>query len=488
MLKERAAALDEVRQAEAERALRAADRAHDKRRVAEQDTARLAEVDRLLTDFDSRPQEALEGLLAAGVAVSPERVEWAYGRMGKVRIRQLLAGEATLHRGRLVPVMRGGVVGMAPANFRNAPDGERGKVWDIDPATFYALTVRNEQMVPAPSKASGWDVASALDFPLSKRGVLHQLFLVITGTMTITPGSGTFTQGWKWPFGVPWHVALQAGGESGLQYGTGNDFWTRLQRLYRNPFTGTVSGAGTGVSAGAYTSPGVGAGVLQSGANTVKILLPIPVAHDMRTGMGSIFRPAADLQLTLHIDSPQMTELVALTGNATAVWTNVNVQVQETYMRVVKNDQGMIVLPDISRVFMTTVEEQYFSNSGPVPCTIPRLPGTLLSISGALDQGATAIAPASLTSVRFAYGENQQPRFYLPDTLLEENRRNYDGALHGGNYFALDGEVDNPARDVWIPRNFTEGQLIADVPNTITPAANSRFHTYLENLVQANLQ
>lgn len=467
-----------------ERALATAERANKKtaRDVAEKDRHRLGVVERLLAEFDRRPQgEVLERLLRAGVHVSADRVKHVYGRMSDKEIRHLLKRELVLEQGRLVPAMRGGVVGMAPTNFRNAPQGVRGKDWDIAPDQFYPLTVRNEQLVAQPSKASGWDVASFLDFPLSKRGILHELALVFTGTMTITPGTGSFTQGWKWPWGIPWHIALQAGGESSLQYGTGNDFRTRTERLYRNPPTGSTGGAGGGVSAGSV------AGTLASGANTIKVILPIPVAHDMRTGIGSIFRPADDLQLTLHIDNPNMAELIALTGNATAVWTNVNVQLAETYMRVVRNDQGMIVLPDISRVFMTTIEENYFSNNGPVPAAIPRQPGVLLSISEVLDQGATIIAPSALSDVRFTYGENQQPVFMLPDRILERNRRDYNGLLHGGSYFAIDGEVDNPQRDVWIPRNFIEGNLVADIPGTITPLANSRAHLFLESLVQANL-
>jgi len=474
------AAAEEDRSSALSLADRATARTEEERVRAER--PRVEAIDRHLLEFGIRPIESLESLLRLGVQVSADRIEFAMPRLSRAQVRQLLSSELRLERGRLVPVVRGGVVGMSPASFRNAPQGQQGKDWDIQPDQFYGLTVRNQQLVPGPSTASGWNVTTPLDFPIPKRGVLHKLMLLVNGTYTITVGGGSFTQGWKWPEGVLWHVALQAGGESGIQYGTGPDFRTRTQRLYRNAPGGSLGGAATG------TCPGGATGILQNGANTIKVLLDIPVAHDMRTGMGSIFLPSNDLQLTLHVDYPaNSAELVTLAGGATAAWTNVNVQLVETYMRVVKNDQGMIVLPDISRIFMTTVEEQYFSNNGPVSCPIPRMPGVLLCISEVLDQGATVIAPSSLTDVRFAYGENQQPLYYLPDDILEKNRRDYNGTLFGGNYYALDGEVDNPARDVWIPRNFTEGQIYTDVPSSITPAANSRAHLFLESLVQANL-
>jgi hypothetical protein len=486
-----------------DRALALAERANRKtrRELAVRETERLAVVDRLLEDFDRKASgETLEALLRLGVAVSEDRVEHVYGRMTARERRALLDRELVLERGRLVPRVRGGVIGMQYAAFRNAPPGAQGSKdraggdWVIDPDTFYSLTVRNEQLVAAPSSATGWLVASPLDFPLAKRGILHELCFIFTGTMTVTPGTGSFTQGWKWPWGNFGRIALQSSGEAGVQYGSGVDFRTRIERLYRCPVTGSTAGAGAGVSggtgiAGSGGQSGSGAaGVLQSGANTIKIIMKVPVAHDLRTGMGSIFRASDDLNLVAHVDPPAAAELVALTGNATAVWSNVNVQLVETYMRVVRDGAGRIVLPDISRIFMTTVEEVFFSNNGTVSTPIPRLPGVLLSISHVLDQGATVIAPSALSQMRFVYGENQRPITLLPDRALEINRRNYDGPLNGGNYWAIDGEVDNPKRDVWIPRNFTEGALEVDIPSNITPLANSRSHVFFESLVQAQLQ
>lgn len=459
---------------------------------AQRDEARLAEIDRLLKSFDSDPARNLEELLrVGGVHVSDDRVASAFPRMSRAEREHLRTGRLQLVRGRLVPRVSGGAIGMQYASFRNAPNGVQGKDWVIDPVTFYSLTARNEQLVAQPAKAAAWDVASPLDFPLAKRGILHELQLVLTGTMTVTLNGGTATQGWKWPIGNLGRIALQSSGEAGVQYGTAMDFRTRVERLYRNPPTGTLAGAGTGTSQGLSADHrGTGVGSLTTGANTVKVVLPIPVAHDLRTGMGSIFRASDDLNLVLHIDPPTLAgDLVVLTGGATAVWTNVSVQLVETYMRVVRDTQGRIVLPDISRVFMTTTAEQIFSANGTISTAVPRLPGVLLAISQVIDQGnGTTITPASLSQMRFVYGENQRPIVLTPDRALEKNRRDYDDTLLGGNYWAIDGEVDNPQRDVWIPRNFTEGAIEVDIPNTITPQANSRSHLFFESLVQAALQ
>lgn len=469
------------------------------REAMRRDKERLAKIDRLLTESEpgSRREQAraLEELYGpegpGGVLVSEDRLRHVFPRLSHKQARAILEDKARFERGRLVPKMRGGVVGMQYATFRNAPPGAQGKDWLIDPATFYALTVRNEQLVAAPSKASGWDVASPLDFPLQKRGILHELFIDFQGTMTITPGTGSFTQGWAWPAGaIGKYVSLQASGESGVQYGAPVDFLTRLQRLYRNPAFALWSGGnGAGSSLGLVRDPlSTGIGVLASGANTIKVYLPIPVAHDLRTGIGAIFRASDDLALSFHFEPPNFGQQIVLTGNATAVWSGVNVQMQETYMRVVRNDQGQIVLPDISRVFMTTVEEQTFTTNGTISTPIPRLPGILLALSQVLDQGnGTTIAPSALSQTRFVYGENQAPLRYLPERILAQNAQDYDGWLAGGAYVAIDGEVDNPQRDVWIPRNFTEGAIENDIPSTVTPAATSRSHLFFESLVQATL-
>jgi hypothetical protein len=463
------------------------------------DAERLASIDRVLADFDRAPARAMEEMFAyedglGGVLVSDDRLEHAFPRMPKRERTALLRRQAGMFRGQLLPILTGGVTGMQYASFKNAPEGTKGKDWDISPDEFYALTVRNEQLVPAPSKASGWDVASPLDFGLQRKGVLHEQFVDFVGTMTITPGTGSFTQGWRWPVGaLGKYLSLQSAGESGVQYGAPTDFLARLQRLYRNPpMPGMSGGNATGTSLGlTINKTGTGIGVLQSGANAIAVRLPFPVSHDLRTGIGSIYRPSIDLSLNFHFEPPDMTQLIVLTGNATAVWSAVNVQLLETYMRVVKNDQGMIVLPDISRVFMTTVEEQTFTTNGApaVSTAIPRLPGMLLCIGQVLDQGnGTTIDPTSEAQIRFVYGENQNPLKYLPERILEKNARDYDATLLGGKYLAFDGEVDNPQRDVWIPRNFTEGAIENDIPSSVTPAATSRSHLFFESLVQANIQ
>lgn len=462
------------------------------------DKERLETIDRILADFDKgKVAESMAELYGfdgpGGVLVSDDRLEHAFPRMDAKLRHALLRRQAFIGAGRVLPRLSGGVTGMQYASFRNAPEGVQGKDWVIDPATFYGLTVRNEQLVAAPSKASGWDVASPLDFGLQKRGILHELFVDFVGTMTITVGGGSFTQGWKWPIGaLGKYLTLQSAGESGVQYGSPVDFLTRLQRIYRNPpMPGVSGGAATGTSLGLTTNKtGAGVGILQAGANSINCRLPIPVAHDMRTGIGSIYRPSVDLALNFHFEPPDLTQLIVLAGGATAVWSAVNVQLLETYMRSVKNDQGQIVLPDISRVFMTTVEEQAFQTNGApaVSTPIPRLPGILLAISQVLDQGnGTTIDPTAETQIRFVYGENQNPLKYLPERILEKNARDYDATLAGGKYVAFDGEVDNPQRDVWIPRNFTEGAIENDLPSTVSPAATSRSHLFFESLVQANL-
>lgn len=469
-----------------------------KREIARRDKERLARIDRILADFDNgKPVESMSELYGfdgpGGVLVSHDRLEHAFPRMPERLREALLRRQAFIGAGHVLPRLSGGVTGMQYASFRNAPDGVQGKDWVIDPSTFYGLTVRNEQLVAAPSKASGWDVASPLDFGLQKRGILHELFVDFVGTMTVTVNTGSFTQGWKWPVGaLGKYLTLQSAGESGVQYGSPYDFLSRLQRIYRNPvMPGMAGGAAAGTSLGLTTNKAAaGIGILQAGANAIAVRLPVPVAHDLRTGIGSIYRPSVDLALNFHFEPPDMTQLIVLTGNATAVWSAVNVQLLETYMRVVKNDQGQIVLPDISRVFMTTVEEQAFQTSGSpaVSTPIPRLPGILLAISQVLDQGnGTTIDPTSETQIRFVYGENQNPLKYLPERILEKNARDYDASLLGGKAVCFDGEVDNPQRDVWIPRNFTEGAIENDIPGTVTPAATSRSHLFFESLVQANL-
>jgi len=353
-------------------------------------------------------------------------------------------------------------------NWRNFPQGVPGKDWIVDVDTFNALTTRVEQPVSVPG-GSGWTPASAaIDIPLPKVGILYELQLTFTGTLTRTDGTGSFTLGWGWPWQLFGNIRLIAGGESAIHSGWGEDFRTRLERLYRVPTTAAVPVT------------------VAAGANAVSATLTIPVAHDLRTGIGALYRQTGTNFLVLHIDPPNLNDLYTLTGNATAVWSAGNLTLEETYCTPEFNQHGQIVLPDVSRMFMSTYDDVIFSNNGTLTHPMPRYPGRMLCMSHVFNQGnGLVISPSLLTQIRFKYGDNQNPWAISGPKLMDKNRRDYYNPLNGGNYWAIDHEVDQAKRDIWYPLALTEIKIEQDIPSSVTPAANSKSHLWMELLVDA---
>lgn len=354
-------------------------------------------------------------------------------------------------------------------NWRNAPDGAPGKEWVIDPQTFNQLTSRLEQPVANLPNNGVWDpTQAAIDIPLPRVGILYELTISLTATVTYTPGTGGITMGWGWPWQALGAAKLVAGGESAFQAGWGADYRTRVERLYRVP----------GSSAGPAT--------LSSGANSFQAVWVIPIAHDLRTGLGALYRQNGSNFLVLHIDPPPLSDLYTLTGNATVVWSAQKLTVEETYMTPEYNEKGQLVLPDISQVFMSTFDDYYFSNSGTVSHPVPRYPGRLLCMEHVANQGnGTVIANTTPTQYRFKFGDNQNPIAISPQKIVDKNKRDYNTDLGFGShgYIALDGEVDQASRDIWIPEGMTEQRFEFDLASS--PQANSKSHLWFELLVPA---
>jgi hypothetical protein len=131
---------------------------------------------------------------------------------------------------------------------------------------------------------------------------------------------------------------------------------------------------------------------------------------------------------------------------------------------------------------------QPFANTGEVPVALIRTSGRLLCTYLYLDNGGAAVIdPLALSELRFQYGGNRRPRTFNPtEVLVEKNAHDYNGRiLPKVGYILLDNEIDNPVRDLVLPKGVTELQVVPVIPTGTTLNANAHAHFVEETMFRA---
>jgi hypothetical protein len=123
---------------------------------------------------------------------------------------------------------------------------------------------------------------------------------------------------------------------------------------------------------------------------------------------------------------------------------------------------------------------------GVVAAPLLRTRGQLLDYAFNVNNANVAqIAPTALSEISWIYGGNRTPRQYKPPhQLLESNQDNYNGLIVVGglNYTYLDFEVDNPARDLYIPEGLVELATRLEIPSSVEVKQGAYLHYVQESL------
>jgi hypothetical protein len=366
----------------------------------------------------------------------------------------------------IVPV-RGGATGSTPAaSFATVPSDQ---FFVIAPDIFDEATILNvwssaTKAVPAFGASDGFD--------LPGRGLLSEIEMIFTGTLTVTPGTGTVTPTDLWPYGLLSNIKFSVNG-SNLLNANGMSYDYRRQVVSRKA-PDSMTAAPTA-----------------NGANAVEIHWVIPVADNMVNLWGAILTQSDDLYARIDYTvapapgAAAIQGLFVLTGNATVTLTG---NIQLTYYAYdvpivpIQGQGEKGVLPDTDVLHRFSEYSVAVVSNGDTEIKLQQTAGEVERIFLFLDNVGSLMDPASWASVRFQFAETEEPTTWLSHQLLSRNARNYLGRITP-KCAVVDFAFWNQQRDAVYPKGVANPKVIVNLPNSVTPNAGARLYAVQESLV-----
>lgn len=352
----------------------------------------------------------------------------------------------------------------------------------VRPKEFFARTRRHT--VTEASRA--WNGLGGQDvFELKKADILDRLYLRVSGSVTVTPGTGTVATTRRWPYDLARQIRFTANGASNLINANGSllvarEFCASPDRDDRGIIQ-SVSGANVqqGTLSKACESWGLGSGATAIAAGTYNfdIIIPIPVAENGIDLAGAIYCASSSTDLTLMVDWESQANMFTLTGNG-AVSMTATVQLTSQRYSIPMGSDGQIVVPDLS-VFHSIVKTSTGTLSNGANET--RLVGqgagkTLLRVLFRTMNGSPATAvPLVFNSTNYGeqairFSSNETPDDYFDgQTQRWINERAYNtdiGAVWG--YGCHDFAAENAFRDAIDMGTTSELRLLTTIQSGVT--------------------
>jgi hypothetical protein len=348
----------------------------------------------------------------------------------------------------------------------------------VDPAEFRRRTRRHVQQERKVSFTLGTSTQDII--PLRRSDILSEITLHITGSLTITPGTGTVASTAEWPYNLIKNVAFSANGVSSLISARG---WTLRAREYAKDeglsdrgvsqtIGGTVRSQGT-LSLGCEAW-GVGSNTTALGAQTnvpVDLVLTIPVAEDQTDLSGAIFLQTSSAELSVVLNWANLSELFVTTGNGAAAFSG-SVEVITTKFEI-PTINGAIVVPDLS-LFHSLVETNSPVVSNGENETIVVGQGAGKYVLRVLYQTYNNGAPLPMTSANFGlqawrYGTSETPDQWPNGSALRiAMDRAYNTDLGGVLGFGVHEFAKAGFRDLVDMGVTTDLRLVSQVNNSVT--------------------
>jgi hypothetical protein len=351
----------------------------------------------------------------------------------------------------------------------------------VDPQAFFRLTRRQTINQQAPKTFAG--LGSTDNVQLLQQSVISGLRIRFSGTLTVTPGTGTVASTARWPYDLIRAARFSANGQSNLINCSGAKLKMRefmqLDDLVDRGVTQTVAGASVqqGTLSLNSESWGVGSNTSTLGAGTPSVELEwyVPVAYDDKTLTGAIFAQTSATDLLLSIDWAPQSDLFVLTGNATVALSGTFTVVSKSYT-IPQAPNGDVIVPDLS-TFHSLIQSRYTSVANGV--NEVRLSGQgvgkqLLRLFWQTWNGATP-APLAVNDTNFGqlgwrFGGNDTPELFSNGRLMRydvETRYGVDmGAIHGTKCW--DFVYENAFRDSVDEGTATELRLVEEIPSGVT--------------------
>jgi hypothetical protein len=364
----------------------------------------------------------------------------------------------------IVPV-RGGAVGSTPAaTFATVPSDQ---FFVIAPQVFDEATILNvwqsaTKAIPAFAGSDGFDIPG--------RGLMAEIEIIFTGTLTVTPGTGSVTPTDLWPYGLLQNIKFSVNG-SNLLNANGQSFDYRRQATTRKaPDSMTSAPTATG-------------------ANTVEIHWVIPVADNMINLWGAILTQSDDLYARLDYTvapapaAAALGGLFVLAGNATVALTG---NLQLTYYAYdvpivpIQGAGEKGVLPDTDVLHRFSEFSVPVVAAGDTEIKLQQTAGEVERIFLWLDNIGSLSDPASWNTIRFQFAETEEPTTWNAHQLLSRNARNYLGRITP-KAAVIDFAYWNQQRDALYPKGVANPKVLVNLVSAPNPGA--RLFAVQESLV-----
>lgn len=342
----------------------------------------------------------------------------------------------------------------------------------IDPKAFFALTRR--LTVPEKTNMAYAGLGNTDTIQFLKNGIVAEVVVRFTGTLTLTVGTGTIASTANWPYNLLQTAKFTANGQSNLINASGLSLKARElatnTRLSDRGVSQTVGGAtvSQGTFASASEKWGVGSsssGLAGAPTNyTVDLEWVIPVAENQQTLAGAIFLATTSTDVTLELSWAQLASLFTLTGNATATLSGTITVTPKRFTIPVNN--GQIIVPDLS-LFHSMIENTV-ALAGESRLAGQGVGKSCIRIGWQVWNGAAPQAPLPVTDSNFAevywrYGQNETPEDIQSGTVLRQLNENTYGVDMGGTWGYGFWEFGDAGNGSWGFRDAVDEGTTADL-------------------------
>ena len=351
----------------------------------------------------------------------------------------------------------------------------------VDKGEFLRRTRRHIQQEKKISFTLGQSTQDIIS--LRKSDILSEINLHITGSLTITPGTGSVGSTAEWPYNLIKNVSFAANGASTLISARG---WTlRAREIAKDEglsdrgntqIIGGVSRSNGTLSLGSEAW-GVGSATPTLGAQTVPVdlVLTIPVAEDPFDLSGAIFLQSSSAELSVVLNWANTADLFTLAGNGAVTFAG-NVEVVTTKFEI-PTVNGAIVVPDLS-LFHSLVETNtpVLSNGENETIVVGQGAGkyVLRVIYQHYNGAAGAAAPLPMTSGNFGlqawrYGTAETPDQWPNGSMLRiAMERAYNCDLGGVLGYGVHEFAKAGFRDLVDMGVTSDLRLVSNIANSVT--------------------
>jgi hypothetical protein len=344
----------------------------------------------------------------------------------------------------------------------------------VNPQEFFRLTRRQRINQQAPRQFAG--LGSTDNVQILQQSIISGLMIRFSGTLTVTPGTGTVASTGRWPYDLIKAAKFSANGQSNLINVSGSKLKAReiMQHgdLTDRGISQTIGGATVtqGTMALASEAWGVGSNTtaLAAGSPGVELEWYVPVAYDDATLTGAIFAQTSATDLLLSIDWEQVSNLFVLTGNATVSLTGTLTVMSRSYT-IPQAPNGQVIVPDLS-TFHSMIQSRATQLSNGINEVRLAGQGVGKQLLRLFWQTWNGTAPLPVTDANFGqlawrFGGNDTPETYSNGRLMRYDvEKTFSSDLAGPNGFKVfDFVNENAFRDTVDEGTATELRFLEEI-------------------------